>query len=441
MQQLLRNGGSFVDLQPRIDLLHMEDDFDLQNQVAVSVAGIIEPTLQAAEIHRSTARPTNDLTAYDLYLRALSHLQSWQKDEIVLALDLVGEAIKRDPHYGSAIALAARCQFVLDANDWTNDPESTRREGVDLARRALGAVADDPVVLGNAAFVLAYFGEDIDAAMELIDRALALNPSFACGWRDSGFIRLYAGQPDAAINHLETYLRLNPRADRAAPYMGIGMGHLFARRFEEAKAMLLRGLQERPTYLTAHRFLASCYAHMGRIDEAREAVRQLLAITTVVMPSSAHFRNPEHRELFLSGLRMEVIARGVRNTQGFAWHPVTKEMWFTDHGRDWMGDNEPEDELNRMSKTGANFGFPYCHANGMPDKDIKRANPCDGVTLPATTMGPHAAVMGVLFYTGTMFPAEYRNAMFVARKGSCRLKSLKMFLASKGSRFGCLTGG
>ena len=118
------------------------------------------------------------------------------------------------------------------------------------------------------------------------------------------------------------------------------------------------------------------------------------------------------------GSGMEVIARGVRNTQGFAWHPTTKEMWFTDHGRDWMGDNEPEDELNRMSKTGANYGFPYCHANGIPDKDIKKANPCDGVTMPVTTMGPHTAVMGVHFYTGTMFPAEYRNVMFVARKGS-----------------------
>jgi glucose/arabinose dehydrogenase len=93
-------------------------------------------------------------------------------------------------------------------------------------------------------------------------------------------------------------------------------------------------------------------------------------------------------------------------------------MWFTDHGRDWMGDNEPEDELNRMAKSGANFGFPYCHANAVPDKDIKKAGACDGVTLPVTTMGPHAAVMGVLFYTGTMFPAEYRNALFVARKGS-----------------------
>ena len=118
------------------------------------------------------------------------------------------------------------------------------------------------------------------------------------------------------------------------------------------------------------------------------------------------------------GSGMEVIATGVRNTQGFDWHPATKELWFTDHGRDWMGDDTPEDELNRMAKTGANFGFPYCHANGVADKDIKKANACDGVTLPATTMGPHAAAMGVHFYTGNMFPAEYRNAMFVARKGS-----------------------
>jgi glucose/arabinose dehydrogenase len=118
------------------------------------------------------------------------------------------------------------------------------------------------------------------------------------------------------------------------------------------------------------------------------------------------------------GSGMEVIARGVRNTVGFDWHPVTKELWFTDHGRDWMGDDGPEDELNRMTKVGLNFGFPYCHAQGVADRDIQKANPCDGVTLPVTTMGPHTAAMGVRFYTGSMFPAEYRNAMFVARKGS-----------------------
>jgi glucose/arabinose dehydrogenase len=118
------------------------------------------------------------------------------------------------------------------------------------------------------------------------------------------------------------------------------------------------------------------------------------------------------------GSGMEVVARGVRNTQGFAWHPTTGEMWFTDHGRDWMGDDTPEDELNRLPRAGLNFGFPYCHAGGIPDQDFKKANACDNVTLPVRTMGPHAAVMGVHFYTGNMFPAEYRNAMLVARKGS-----------------------
>jgi glucose/arabinose dehydrogenase len=127
------------------------------------------------------------------------------------------------------------------------------------------------------------------------------------------------------------------------------------------------------------------------------------------------------------GSGMEVLATGVRNTVGFDFHPVTGDLWFTDHGRDWMGDNGPEDELNRLPrqpwwKFGMGgkpfFGFPYCHANGVADPDVKKPDPCAGVTLPVTTMGPHAANMGVHFYTGNMFPAEYRNAIFVARKGS-----------------------
>jgi glucose/arabinose dehydrogenase len=118
------------------------------------------------------------------------------------------------------------------------------------------------------------------------------------------------------------------------------------------------------------------------------------------------------------GSGMEVIARGVRNTVGFDFHPKTGELWFTDHGRDWMGDAGPQDELNRVSKPGLDFGYPYCHAQGVPDQDVKKADPCKGVTLPVALMGPHAAAMGVLFYTGTMFPAEYRDTMFIARKGS-----------------------
>ena len=120
------------------------------------------------------------------------------------------------------------------------------------------------------------------------------------------------------------------------------------------------------------------------------------------------------------GTGMEIVARGIRNTVGFDWHPVTKELWFTDNGRDWAGNAGPEDELNRIPKgqEGANFGFPYCHAQGIPDPDIKRPNPCAGVILPAALTGPHSAGLGIKFYTGKMFPSFYQNVAFIARRGS-----------------------
>jgi glucose/arabinose dehydrogenase len=120
------------------------------------------------------------------------------------------------------------------------------------------------------------------------------------------------------------------------------------------------------------------------------------------------------------GSGMEIVARGVRNTVGFDWHPVTKELWFTDNGRDWAGNDGPQDELNRIAKNqeGANFGFPYCHANGIADVDVKIPNPCAGVVMPAALTGPHSAGLGIKFYTGSMFPATYKNAAFIARRGS-----------------------
>ncbi len=122
----------------------LEDVFELQDKVAISAVGVIEPTLQAAEIHRSATRPTHDLTAYDLYLRALPLWGSIYKDHILQALDLLGQAIERDPHYGPALALAAHSHQHLAANGWADDPEANRREGIDLARRALRFAPDDP---------------------------------------------------------------------------------------------------------------------------------------------------------------------------------------------------------------------------------------------------------------------------------------------------------
>jgi adenylate cyclase len=282
----------------------LPDVFELQDRVAVSVAGIIEPTLQATEIRRSADRPTGDLTAYDLYLRALSGLYPWDKEGIIIGLNLLGRAIERDPHYGLALALAAQCHQNLHVNGWTNDPEANRRAGLDLSRQALRLASGDPNVLGHSAYALGYFGEDIHSAIELIDRALELNPSFARGWVISGWLRLWAGQPELANNHLETSLRLSPHARRAGTQMAIGVGHFFVRKFDDAEAMLLRSLHEHPGWAPTYRFLAACYAHMGRLEEARDVVERLRAITPVVVPTAMHWRLPEHRELFLSGLRL-----------------------------------------------------------------------------------------------------------------------------------------
>jgi adenylate cyclase len=119
-----------------------------------------------------------------------------------------------------------------------------------------------------------------------------------------GWIRLWAGQPDLAIKNFEASLRLNPRLPRTNSLMGIGVAHFFARRFEEAKAALLQSLQEKPNWVPSYRFLAACYAQMGRIDEAEETVKRLRTLTNAIVPSATHWRNAEHRELFLSGLHL-----------------------------------------------------------------------------------------------------------------------------------------
>jgi adenylate cyclase len=282
----------------------LEDIFELQDKVAASVAGVIEPTLEVAETHRLADRPTNDLTALDFYLRALPDLDAFAKINLLRALDLLGQAIERDQHYGPALALAAHCHQGLVVNGWAENPEATRRTSVDLARRALRSGPEDPNVLALAGFVLGYFGEDINVSLGLIDRCLALNPSCARGWHWSGLLRVFAGQPETALEHFQNYLRLSPR-DRMATYLnGIGEAYFFSRRFDEAATNLLASLDLAPTFPVTYRVLASCYAHMGRLEDARDIVRRLRAITSSVIEPATRYRNPELREFFLSGLRV-----------------------------------------------------------------------------------------------------------------------------------------
>ena len=202
--------------------------------------------------------------------------------------------------------MAANFRLHLDINDWADDREMNRREAVDLARQALRVGGDDPTILAQVSFILSFYGDDLAACNLLIERALELNPSSAYAWLCSGWIRLYAGHPDLAIVHFETSLRLNPRGRRGTHLAGIGTAHLLARRFEEAVAAFHASLQQLPSLAWTYSSLASCYAHMGRLDEAREIVERLRAITSVVIPNARFLRNPEHREVYLSGLRLAV---------------------------------------------------------------------------------------------------------------------------------------
>ena len=132
---------------------------------------------------------------------------------------------------------------------------------------------------------------------------------------------------------------------------------------------------------------------------------------------------PDERHGLISRIRpdgsgYEVFARGIRNSVGFDWDPRTKELWFTDNGRDQLGDDLPSDELNHAPAPGMHFGYPYCHQGDTPDPEFGRRRSCQEFSPPAVKLGPHVAALGMRFYTGTQFPAEYRNNIFIAEHGS-----------------------
>ena len=133
-------------------------------------------------------------------------------------------------------------------------------------------------------------------------------------------------------------------------------------------------------------------------------------------PDSDRYANIMRLDADGSGL--QVFARGVRNSVGFDWHPVTKELWFTDNGRDGLGDDIPSDELNHAPRPGMHFGYPYCHQGDLPDPRFGTMRSCAEFTPPAVRLGPHVAALGMRFYTGDRFPAEYRNSIFIAEHGS-----------------------
>ena len=284
----------------------IEDVFELQDKIALSVAGVIEPTLRAAETRRAIERGRTNPTSYDLYLRALPLLSGMSKDDILEGVKLLENAIAIDPHYGPSLVFASIFHMRLAGDGWSDDPRGSGQRAVTLARRALEAAADDPVVLANAAFALGLLGEDVFTMIAVTERALALNPSYARGWYISGVLQVLAGEGDLAIKHFQNSLSLSPRDYLGAAALNIGTAHFLCRRFEQAAENFRLAIQRSPAWPWPYRFLASCYGYMGRRDEAEQVISQLHATGAEVWPDNLYLPGFERAlsEMFRSGLQL-----------------------------------------------------------------------------------------------------------------------------------------
>ena len=281
----------------------LEDVFALQDTVANSVAGQIEPTVEAAEIRRANARPTSDLGAYDLYLRALQLMHSFEKTAMLQAIDVLDQAMARDPDYSLVQALAGYLRSMMFVFAWSNDPADTRRSGLELAERALRSGSEDPQVLTYVAETIANLGGDLTISGAMLERSLVRNPGAAMSWAGSGWLQIYAGRPELAGTHFDTAIRLDPRSPyRHVILAGIGWSLLALRRFSEALPALREAVQLRPGNAGAWAALAASLAHLGDLSEARSALEHLDREAFDSMLGV--FRDPEHRELLRSGLAL-----------------------------------------------------------------------------------------------------------------------------------------
>jgi adenylate cyclase len=288
----------------------LDDIFQLQDKVAASVAGAIEPKLRQSEIERASRKPTANLTAYDLYLRALAQSYRYTEEGLGEAAVLARQALAIDPSYAPAAAMVGWCRGLQRQQGWGALAADDVAEACRLARQALEAERDDAETIWQAAWTLFFFAGEAARAAAAFDRALTLNPNAAHAWSAKGLIHVHRNQPEAAIEAIERARRLSPfdpytfRCDHI-----IGLTHLAARRFEQAIEWADRALHGQPRMVAAMRSKVAAYAHLGRLDEARAELSRVLAIdpklTIAGYREYAHtIEAPELHELLVTGLRL-----------------------------------------------------------------------------------------------------------------------------------------
>jgi len=287
----------------------LDDIFELQDQVASSVAGAIEPKLRQSEIERASRKPTANLTAYDLYLRALAQSYRITDEGVAEAVALGRQALAIDPCYAPAVALVGWCRVLQRVRGWGALSDEDIAEACLLARQALEAERDDAETIRQAAFTLFVLAGEAAMAAAALDRALARNPNAAQAWSARGIIHAVRNEPEAAIEAIERARRLSPFNRHAFGYdVNIAVAHLVARRFEQAIEWADRALHDQPRTVTGMRAKVVALAHLGRLDAAGTELSRLLAIdpklTIAGFREQAVYQAPEVLELYVDGLRL-----------------------------------------------------------------------------------------------------------------------------------------
>ncbi len=286
----------------------LDDIFALQDQIAASVAGAIAPQVELAEIERAKRKPTTSLNAYDCYLRALSHLHQGRREAVEQALPLFHKAMQIDPDFAAAHAMAAWCIFWRKVNGWTDGRPQELAEGARLAQRAVELGRDDAVALTRGGHALAHLAGDFDGGIALLDRAVMLDPNLASAWFLGGYLRVWAGEPDGAIERFERAMRLSPLDPESYRMQaGVAMAHLFAGRFDDATTWAEKAYRNLPSFLMAVATVAAGHALAGRKEPARRAMEQVCELDPNLRVAKVKdwlpIRRPEHLALFADGLR------------------------------------------------------------------------------------------------------------------------------------------
>ena len=280
----------------------LKDVFELQDQVTASVVGAIGPKLEQAEIDRARRKPTASLGAYDYYLHGLANIQrDATKEANDEALRLFGKAIELDPNFAAAYGMAALCYVSRQWKRWMVAPKAEVAEATRLVDRAAELGRNDAIALSAAGMTLGLVVRDLDRAVMLLDRSLALNPNFAVSWVRSAWVRIFLGQFDVAIEHASRAMRLSPLDPLLVGMQTvIAFAHFCADRYDQSAAWAAKAVKEQPDFVAGLRLLIASNAALGRMDEATKLIARLREADGVVPVSELGTHLPFRESKYLA---------------------------------------------------------------------------------------------------------------------------------------------